>query len=378
MRPPRTFLFALLLSSFVSATSASVPKSVPFGKLADGRPVTLYILEQPGKIRAEIMDFGGTVVRLFVPDRSGKMADVALGFPEAALYPAKSPYFGALIGRVGNRIAHGKFTLEGHTYSLATNNSPGDIPCALHGGKVGFDKVFWKAEPTTRDGLPALRLTYRSADGEEGYPGNLDVTVVYSLTNDNGLRIDYSATTDKPTPVNLTNHSYFNLKGEGEGDILGHELQFNASRYTPVDKGLIPTGELASVAGTPFDFRTPQPVGARVDADNEQLRFGGGYDHNFVLDRQGSGLELVATIHEPTTGRVMEILTTEPGLQFYCGNFLDGTLHGKSGKPYPHRSALVLETQHFPDSPNQPAFPSITLRPGKTYETSTVYRFSAR
>jgi aldose 1-epimerase len=376
----KTLTRLLLLLTFLSAASA---KDAPvtkqsFGKLDDGREVTLYRLQGPSGLRADIMDFGGTIVRLLVPDRNGKLADVALGFEHVADYPKKSPYFGALIGRVGNRMAHGKFTLDGKTYTLATNNSPGGIPCTLHGGNIGFDKVFWHVEPTQRDGLPALKLDYTSRDGEEGFPGNLKVEVVYSITRDNGLRIDYTATTDQATPVNLTNHNYFNLKGEGEGTILDHQLTIHASRYTPVDRGLIPTGELAPVADTPFDFTQSHAIGERVETKNEQLEFGRGYDHNFVLDAKPGGMALAATVYEPTSGRVLEVLTTEPGLQFYCGNFLDGTLTGKAGKPYVFRGAFALETQHFPDSVNHPAFPSTILRPGKTYHSSTVYRFSTR
>ena len=252
------------------------------------------------------------------------------------------------------------------------------MPCSLHGGNVGFDKVLWQAEPCEIGGLPAVRLRYLSKDGEEGYPGNLNVQVTYSMTADNGLRIDYEATTDATTPVNLSNHAYFNLRGEGNGTILDHELTFSASRYTPVNKGLIPTGEIAPVKGTPFDFTTSHRIGERINDADEQLKFGGGYDHNFALDRKGTALELAATIYEPTSGRVMELLTTEPGLQFYSGNFLDGAIIGKSGKPYVYRSAIVLESQHYPDSINQPKFPSTILRPGETYKSSTVFRFSTR
>lgn len=349
-----------------------------FGELPDGRPVTLYTLSRPHGLVVEVMDYGATIVSVRTADRKGQVADVALGFSTLAEYVEKSPFFGAVVGRVANRIANARFTLDGKTYTLAANNTPGGVPCSLHGGNVGFDKVLWKAEPTESGGLPALRLDYLSKDGEEGFPGNLKVTVVYSLTEDNGLRIDYEATTDAPTPVNLSNHSYFNLKGEGEGTTLNHELMIHASHYTPVDKGLIPTGEIAPVKGTPFDFTSPHRVGERVDAKDQQLEFGGGYDHNFVLDRKGAGLELAASVYEPITGRVMEILTTEPGLQYYSGNFLDGKLVGKSGKPYVYRGCVVLETQHYPDAINQPKFPSTVLRPGEKYQSSTVFRFSTR
>lgn len=350
----------------------------PFGKLPDGREARLYTLTDSSGLEVAITDFAGSVVRLLVPDRGGRRADVVLGFDTVAPYTKDSPFFGALVGRVGNRIAHGRFTLEGQTYTLATNNAPAGIPCHLHGGIVGFDKVLWSAEPITREGRPALRLRYTSADGEEGYPGNLAVEVVYSLTADAGLRIDYSATTDRPTPVNLTNHSFFNLAGAGHGTILGHELTLHARRYTPVTPGLIPTGEIAPVAGTPFDFTTPHTIGQRIGANDEQLRNGSGYDHNFVLDSADGSLALAATVSEPVSGRRMDVLTTEPGLQLYTGNFLTGQLTGKSGALYAHRGGLCLETQHFPDSVNQPSFPSTILRPGQTYRSTTVYRFSAR
>ncbi len=370
-------LLALASAAFAAPTSPVAVKS--FGRLPDGRETRLYTLKDASGFQADIADYGGTIVRLLVPDRTGKLADVSLGFNTVAPYPKDSPYFGALIGRVGNRIAGGKFTLEGKTYTLVTNNTPTpELPCHLHGGTIGFDKVIWTATPTTREGLPALRLRYTSADGEEGYPGQLTVEVTYSLTRDHGLRMDYSATTTKATPVNLTNHCYFNLAGEGQGTILGHELTVRAKRYTPVNAGLIPTGKIAPVAGTPFDFTSPHTIGERIGAKDEQLRFGGGYDHNFVLDSSDGSLALAATVREPISGRVLEVLTTEPGLQFYCGNFLDGKLTGKSGGTYVYRGAFCLESQHFPDSINQPSFPTTVLRPGQTYRSTTIYRFSAR
>jgi aldose 1-epimerase len=372
---------ALLLGIgvFTGMSLAADPLPVrAFGKLADGRPVHLYTLKNASGLIAEISDYGGIVVSLRVPDRAGHSADVALGFNTLAEYQEKYPYIGAIIGRVGNRIAHGKFSLDGKTYTLVTNNNPGGMPCQLHGGIKGFDKVLWTAESAQRDGEPALRLRYLSVDGEEGYPGNLQVEVLYSVTKDNGLRIDYTATTDRATPVNLTNHSYFNLRGEGEGTILDHELTLHASRYTPVNAGLIPTGELAPVAGTPLDFTQPHKIGERIGVENEQLKRGLGYDHNFVIDGANGELRSAAMVHEPTTGRVMEVLTTEPGIQFYSGNFLDGKSNGKSGRPHAYRTGFALETQHFPDSVNQPNFPSIILRPGQTYRTTTVYRFSAK
>jgi aldose 1-epimerase len=350
----------------------------PYGKTKEGEDVTIYTLGNAAGMRARILDYGGTVVSLEVPDREGKLADVVLGFSKLEDYLARSPYFGCIVGRYGNRIAAGRFTLDGREYKLATNNEPGGMPCALHGGLKGFDKVVWKAERVSKPEAEGLKLRYVSKDGEEGYPGNLDVTVTYWVTADNALMIFYSAATDKKTPVNLTHHGYFNLKGEGNGDILGHELRLLAANFTPVNKGLIPTGEIRPVQGTPFDFTAPHAIGERIGADDEQLRFGGGYDHNWVLDAQEGGLALAATVYEPGSGRVMEVSTTEPGIQFYCGNFLDGTLTGKSGKPYPHRSGFCLETQHYPDSPNQPGFPSTILEPGKTYRSQTVYRFTVK
>ena len=318
------------------------------------------------------MNYGGTVVSLKVPDRKGKLGDVVLGFDDLDGYIKESPYFGALIGRFGNRIGKGSFTLGGRHYSLAKNDGENH----LHGGVKGFDKVVWKAEPVRKDGDVGLSLTYLSKDGEEGYPGNLSVKVVYLWTRDNQLKIDYSATTDKETVVNLTHHSYFNLAGEG--DILGHRLWINADRFTPVDKGLIPTGELRSVKGTPMDFTREAAIGARIGQKDEQLKFGKGYDHNWVLNRKGEGLERAASLFDPGSGRVMEVYTTEPGLQFYSGNVLDGTLRGKAGRVYKRRTGLCLETQHFPDSPNKPGFPSVGLQPGEKYSTSTVYKFSVK
>jgi aldose 1-epimerase len=344
-----------------------------FGKSPDGQPVQVYTLTNSQGMEARITNYGGTVVSLTTPDRNGAFADVVLGHTSVEGYQA-SPYFGALIGRYGNRIGNAQFTLNGETYELAKNNGPN----ALHGGIKGFDKVVWTADPINGDDGPGLSLTYVSADGEEGYPGRLSAKVVYTLTNDNGLRIEYEATTDKPTVVNLTNHSYFNFKDAGATDILGHEMMINADRYTPVDKTLIPTGELAPVEGTPFDFRESTAIGARIDGDHEQLKFGLGYDHNFVINRSAEGLGLAAVVVEPTTGRRMEVLTTEPGVQFYSGNFLNGTVTGKGGTVYQKRAGFCLETQHYPDSPNQPSFPSTVLEPGQTYSTTTIYRFSAQ
>lgn len=345
----------------------------PFGTI-DGRPVELFLLTNPRGMKAAITNYGGIVVELWVPDRHGRLADVVLGYPTLEAYVKDSPYFGAIIGRYGNRIGKARFTLGGQEYRLAAN----DHGNHLHGGIKGFDKVVWEAQPTETPQGPQLKLSYLSKDGEEGYPGNLQVTVTYRLTDDNALEIEYRATTDKPTPVNLTNHSYFNLRGQGEGDILAHELVLCADRFTPVDAGLIPTGELRPVEGTPFDFRTPVAIGKRIDQPDEQLRFGRGYDHNFVLNKQPGEMGLAARVVEPTSGRVMEVLTTEPAVQFYSGNFLDGTNVGKGGKVYRHRYGFCLETQHFPDSPNQPHFPSTILDPGKEYRSRTVYKFSTQ
>ena len=345
----------------------------PFGTTPDGKQATVYTLTNASGMEVRVTDYGGVILSISVPDREGTVEDVTLGFDELEPYTTgESPYFGALIGRYGNRIADGRFSLDGQTYTLATNNGPN----SLHGGERGFDKRLWNAEPFETDSTAGLVLTRTSPDGEEGYPGALDVTVTYTLTDGDALVFDYEATTDEATPVNLTQHTYFNLAGPG-GDILGHELTLNAGAFTPVDSTLIPTGELRAVEGTPFDFRQPHPIGERIGSDDEQIRYGGGYDHNWVLDREGTdGLAEAARLYDPESGRVMEILTTEPGIQFYSGNFLDGSLTGKGGAVYDYRTGLALETQHFPDSPNQPDFPSTILRPGETYRSQTVYRFS--
>jgi aldose 1-epimerase len=363
----------LLTCGGVANAEQGIAKA-PFGKTSDGAPVDIYTLTNSNGIEARITNYGGIVVSLKVPDRDGKLDDVVLGYDTVEEYLKASPYFGALIGRYGNRIAKGRFTLDGKEYTLATNNDENH----LHGGLKGFDKVVWTARAMIADRGPGLTLSYLSPDGEEGYPGNLSVKVVYLLTDDNELRIHYSAATDKPTPVNLTNHSYFNLAGQGAGDVLSHRLMIKADRFVPVDKGLIPTGELRPVADTPFDFNKPTAVGARIEEDDEQLKFGGGYDHCWVLNESGGQMALAARVFEPTTGRVMDVLTTEPGIQFYCGNFLDGSNLGKGGKVYEHRYGFCLETQHFPDSPNKPDFPSVILKPGEEYKTDTVYRFSVK
>lgn len=358
------------------ATGPSARASItraPFGVTRDGQPVEVFTLRNANGVEARIINYGGVVLSLKVPDRNGQFGDVVLGFDTLAEYEQKSPYFGCLIGRYGNRIAGGRFTLNGVTYQLATNDGPNH----LHGGIKGFDKRVWKVEraEVTPQG-PQLVLSYLSPDGEEGYPGNLHVTATYTLTKDNGLRLDYRATTDKDTIVNLTQHSYFNLAGHG--DILGHVVYLNADRFTPVDATLIPTGELRPVEGTPFDFRKPTAIGARIQQDDEQLRYGRGYDHNWVINKKPGELALHARVVEPTTGRVLEVLSTEPGLQFYSGNFLDGTLKGKYGQVYAHRSAFCMEPQHFPDSPNKPNFPSVVLKPGQEYRNTIIYRFSVQ
>jgi aldose 1-epimerase len=351
---------------------------IAFGKLPTGEEARLYTLRNAHGFKVEISDYGGTIVRLFAPDRHGTFADVVLGFDRIEDYVAHSPYFGCLIGRFGNRIAGGRFSLEGKTYQLATNNAPNGIACHLHGGVKGFDKVRWRAEPLELEGFSALRLHYRSPDMEEGYPGTLEVQVTYTLTGDNALRIDYSAKTDRATPVNLTNHSYFNLAGEGTGDVLGHVLTINAHGYTPVDSGLIPLGDIVPVADTPFDFTMPGKIGQQIELPNEQLRFAGGYDHNFTVDRSDDSLVLAATVLEPLSGRSLEVHTTEPGIQFYSGNFLTGSFAGKHGHVYGRRDGFCLEPQHFPNSPNVPSFPNTILQPGETLRSTTVYRFDVR
>ncbi len=345
-----------------------------FGTLPDGQAVEAFTLRNSKGMEVQAITYGGIITSLKVPDRNGQAGDVVLGYDNLQGYLDKSPFFGCIVGRYGNRIAGGRFTVDGHAYTLPINNGPNH----LHGGPQGFDKKNWKAEPFERADAVGVVFRHTSPDGDMGYPGTLDVTVTYTLTDDNALRFDYEATTDKPTHVNLTQHTYFNLAGAGSGDVLAHEVQVEADRYTPVDKGLIPTGELAGVEGTPFDFRQATPIGARIDADHPQLAAGGGYDHNLVFARTGNGLERVISVYEPTTGRTMDVATTQPGTQFYTGNFLDGTITGKGGKVYARRAGFCLETQHFPDSPNKPEFPSTLLRPGDTYRQSTSYTFASR
>jgi len=344
----------------------------PFGQTSDGTPVEMFVLTNRQGVQVRAITYGGIITSLRVPDRAGTMADVVHGFDSIEGYLKGHPYFGSIVGRYGNRIARGQFSLGGQTYTLAVNNGPNH----LHGGLKGFDKAVWQGEPLPNGTGVAFSRT--SPDGEEGYPGNLKARVTYTLSDANELSIAYEATTDKPTPVNLTQHTYFNLAGHDSGDILGHELTIHADRYTPVDSTLIPTGELAPVAGTPFDFRKGERVGARINTAHEQLKHAGGYDHNFVLNRTGDGLQPAARLVDPKNGRTLEVSTSEPGLQFYSGNFLDGRLTGKGDVVYAHRSGLCLETQHFPDSPNKPGFPSTILNPGETYRTSTVFRFGVR
>ena len=375
MTVSRTVLAFLLLAlaSTMSISTGHAQKSAlkreSFGKMPDGKAVERFTLTNANGIELKAISYGGIITSLRVPDRAGAMGDIVLGFDRLEDYLKDHPFFGAIIGRYGNRIGKAQFSLDGKAFKLAANNGPNH----LHGGVKGFDKVLWTAEPVA--GSNAIAFSRTSPDGEEGYPGALRVRVTYTLTDKNELIVEYRATTDKATPVNLTQHSYFNLAGQASGDILGHELMLNADRYTPVDDTLIPTGELAPVAGTPFDFRTPTIVGARINNDHPQLTFGKGYDHNWVLSRKGAGLELAARVREPKTGRTLEIATTEPGIQFYSGNFLDGTLKGKDGAVYKHRTGFCLETQHFPDSPNKPKFPTTTLRPGAEYTTRTVFTF---
>ena len=343
-----------------------------WGSLPSGGPISLFTLRNASGVEASVTNYGGRLVILKVPDRAGRGEDIVLGFESLDGYLDQNPYFGALVGRFANRIANGKFELDGRTYTLLQNNGSN----ALHGGARGFDKVAWKAAVINSNGTSALELRYLSKDGEEGYPGNLEVAATYTLSEDNTLRVDYSASTDRDTVLNLTNHSYFNLAGHAQGNILDQHVVLNADRFTPVASNLIPTGDLRSVAGTPFDFRQSTAIGARIDANDEQIAFGGGYDHNFVLNRSGNGLSLAACVYDPHSGRIMEVLTTQPGMQFYTGNHIRGPIGGKSGATYGARAGFCCETQHFPDSPNQPQFPSSVLRRGDRYTQTTAFRFS--
>ena len=346
----------------------------PFGEF-DGKNVDIYTLTNANQVEIKITNYGGIVTSIKLPDKNGKFDDVVLGYNHLQEYINNNPYFGCIVGRYGNRIGEAKFALDGEEFTLAKNDGENN----LHGGLKGFDKVLWNAEPVRGENNVGLKLTYLSKDGEEGFPGNLKVTVTYTLTNDNSFLIDYLATTDKTTVVNLTNHTYWNLAGEGSGDIIRHELMLNADSFTPVYQGLITTGEIMSVENTPMDFRKPTAIGDRIESDYEQLKFSRGYDHNWVLNAEENDKPgLAATVYEPVSGRFMEIFTTEPGIQFYSGNFLDGSIIGKSGRAYVFRSGFCLETQHFPDSPNKPGFPSVVLKPGETYKTTTIHKFSVK
>jgi aldose 1-epimerase len=374
------FIPAVFICLFLfSIQAGAMPKinKQSFGKTADGQAVDLFTLSNKKGMEAKITNYGGAVVSLKIPDRHGKAEDIVLGYDTLEGYVGDKAYFGALIGRYGNRIANGKLMLNGVTYELPKNNGPN----TLHGGLKGFNKKVWSAKDISNGNSESLELSYVSKDGEEGFPGNLSVNVIYTLPADsNELKIEYRATTDKDTVLNLTNHSYFNLSGQGNGDILQHQLMLHASRFTPVDEFLIPTGELRGVKGTNFDFSAPTVIGARINHDDQQLKFGKGYDHNWVLDKTGNstGPSLAAEAYDPKSGRVLQVLTTEPGVQFYSGNFLDGSDKGKNGMGYTLRSAFCLETQHFPDSPNHPDFPSTVLKAGNTYQSTTVFRFSSR
>jgi aldose 1-epimerase len=369
-------LGAMTMMPYPNAEAKSKMQKQAFGKIQDGQTVDLYVLSNKHGMTAAITNFGATLVSLKVPDRDGKIADVVLGYDNPADYETGKAYFGGTIGRYGNRIAHGKFTLDGVTYSVPTNDGEN----SLHGGVRGFNKRVWTAREVSSDAGEALELTYLSKDGEEGYPGNLKVKVVYTvLADQNALKIEYTATTDKATVTNITNHSYFNLAGQGNGNILQHQLTLFASQFTPVDATLIPTGKLEGVRGTPFDFLQATAIGARINQDDQQLKFGKGYDHNWVLDKSSEGaLSLAARAYDAQSGRILEVSTTEPGVQFYSGNFLDGTVHGKDGNVYGYRSAFCLETQHFPDSPNHANFPSTVLKPGQTLRSTSVYKFTVQ
>jgi aldose 1-epimerase len=372
------FLIATAVAASL-ALASQAPKMTPrrahverrtTATLVDGKPIEVFTLTNANGVQVTAMTYGAIIMSWRVPDRAGQLADIVLGYDDPAAYVKNnSPYFGAVVGRYGNRIANARFVLDGRTYNLAANNGPNH----LHGGTRGFDKVLWRGEVTKGGKTAGVTFSRTSPDGEEGYPGSLRARVTYALNDNNELSVSYDATTDKATPVNLTQHTYFNLAGQGTGDILTHELRINADRYTPVDSGLIPTGELAPVDKTPFDFRQPTAIGARIRSEHPQMTIGRGYDHNWVLARSTPALSLAADVYEPTTGRTLHVRTTEPGVQFYTGNFLDGSITGKDGRVYRERYGFCLETQHFPDSPNHPSFPSTTLRPGQRYRSQTVF-----
>jgi aldose 1-epimerase len=374
MKSGLTLLAAAALLTMTPLKASDIQTAV-YGQMGDGREVKIFTLTNAHGMTARVTEYGAILVGLTAPDRQGHLADVTLGYDTLAGWLTSPSYFGATVGRFGNRIAHGKFTLDGQAYTLATNNSPGGIPCHLHGGVKGFDKVLWHGEPVLKTDARGVAFTYTSKDGEEGYPGTLQVKVTYWLTDADELIWEAKATTDKPTVINLAHHTYWNLTGDPTKSINDHELMLAADRYLPTDPGLIPTGVEAPVAGTPMDFRTPTAIGARVDADFEALKFGGGYDHCWVL-RAGQGVRLAAVVKDPASGRTMEVLTDQPGIQFYGGNFLDGTVAGKGGVKYQRRTGLCLETENYPDAPNHPEFPSAVLRPGETYHHTMVVRFS--
>ena len=377
MRPYRQLLlvFVVLISSVALAHAQAGVTRESFGTTSTGENIDIYTLKNANGVETRITNYGGIVVSLKIPDRNNKFDDVVLGFNDLESYLTKNnPYFGAIIGRYGNRIGKARFKLNGVEYKLAANNGENH----LHGGIKGFDKVIWTGRSMNTRSGPAVVLTYVSKDGEEGYPGTLRVTVTYTLTSKNELKIDYSATTNKNTVLNLTHHSYFNLLGEGNGNVLNHEIKINGDSFVPTDATSIPTGELRKVANTPFDFLYAKQIGSRIDQDDEQLKFGNGYDHTWVINGRPGTLRFAGGAYESTTGRIIEVWTTEPGMQFYTGNFLDGSLTGKSGKPYERRSGFCFETQHYPDSPNQPSFPTTTLKRGATYRSTTIYRFIAK
>jgi aldose 1-epimerase len=368
---PRLGLLAASLIGAAMASPAADLERRPFGKTPDGAPVEMFTLKNAHGLEARVISYGAIVQSLLVPDGKGGTVDVVLGFDTLDEYVKGNPFFGCVVGRYANRIAKGRFTLDGKEYALVTNNGPNH----LHGGRKGFDKVVWKATPRPNPDGDSLELTYVSKDGEEGYPGTLTTSLTYTLTRDDALRIEYKATTDKPTIVNLSQHSYFNLQGAGRGDILGHEIEIAARRFTPVDETLIPLGDLKPVEGTPLDFTKPHTIGERIGAKDEQIVRGGGYDHNFVLDAGGGKPTLAARVKDPASGRTLEVHTDQPGLQFYTGNFLTDKVVGKGGRPYGYRQGFCLETQRFPDSPNRPNFPSPRLDPGQVYRQTTVWRW---
>jgi aldose 1-epimerase len=367
----RACALALLCIVALPAWAGKVTRN-PFGTLPSGEKVEVFTLANASGMEVRVINLGGIITSIRVPDRNGRFADVVLGFDALADYAKNPPYFSALVGRYANRIGKAQFTLDGKTYKLAANNNGN----SLHGGLKGFDKAVWQAEPFDKNGDVGVILRHTSPDGDEGYPGTLSVRATYTLTNANELVLDYTASTDKPTVINLTHHDYFNLAGQASGSALGHVLMINADQYSPVDANMIPLAKPASVAGTPFDFRKPTPIGARIDMDDPQLKIGHGYDHNFIINRKGNELVLAARVEEPNSGRVLEVRTTEPGVQLYTANHLD--IVGKSGHAYKPRDAFCLETQHFPDSPNKPSFPTTTLRPGETFHSTTVYAFSTK